>query len=74
MRKFLLIGIAFTYLYIFWLSISLFLIPAFKLYFDMYGIAGTFLIWAGLTAAGWACGYYFAKIYTTSPPTHYIEE
>ena len=48
-----------VYLYVWYLSITLFLIPAFKLYFSLYGVWGTFGIWAALTAAGFVCGLFF---------------
>jgi len=57
-----------AYIYTMYLSITMFLIPAFKLYFDMYGIFGTFAIWAGLSFAGYMCGYTFMKIWTYKPP------
>ena len=50
------------YLYTFWLSIKLFMIPAFKLYFDLYGVAGTFGIWAGLFLMGFVSSFAFFKI------------
>jgi hypothetical protein len=50
------------YLYTFWLSIKLFMIPAFKLYFDMYGIAGTFGIWLGLFLMGFFSSFAFFKL------------
>jgi hypothetical protein len=67
MRKFLLISIALVYLYVMYLAITMFMIPAFQTYFTMYGVFGTFAIWAALTIAGWACGYFAGKIIIGSP-------
>lgn len=62
MRKLALWGIGLSYLYVIYLSITLFLIPAFTAFFALYGVLGTFGIWFGLTAAGYACGYFFAVV------------
>lgn len=64
MKKFLLTTIIASYVYTIYLSITLFLVPAFKTYFGLYGIFGTFAIWAALTAAGYACGYFGMKVWT----------
>lgn len=71
MRKFLLISIVATYFYVIYLSITLFLVPAFQTYFSLYGVAGTFIIWAGLTAAGYACGYFGMKVWTLPEETRH---
>jgi hypothetical protein len=57
------------YLYTFWLSIKLFLIPAFKLYFDLYGIGGTFGIWAALFAVSFICSFWFFGLLAKSKPS-----
>ena len=57
-----------AWLYAMYLSITMFLIPAFKLYFSMYGVFGTFGIWFALSATGWLCGYSFMRILTYKPP------
>lgn len=48
-----------VYLYSFWLAIKLFLIPAFSLYFSLYGVAGTFMIWIGLSLVGFISAFSF---------------
>ena len=53
-----------AYLYVWYLSIVLFLIPAFQTYFALYGVWQTFAIWFGLTAAGFICGLFFPFIYS----------
>ena len=68
MRKFALISIIASYLYVLYLSITMFLVPAFQTYFGLYGVLGTFAIWIGLTAAGYACGYFGMLVW--SMPTH----
>ena len=73
MRKFVLTSIICTYLYIWWLSISLFLIPAMKLFFEMYGVWGTFGIWIALFIGGFTCGYIGTKIYLI-PTTHQLKD
>ena len=57
-----------VYLYTMYLAITMFMIPAFKLYFSMYGVFGTFGIWFTLTFVGWLCGYTFGRILTYKPP------
>ena len=47
------------YLFVFYKSIVLFLIPAFTTYFELYGVLGTFGLWAGLTLAGFFSTYSF---------------
>ena len=62
MKRIISIAIVLTpliaYIYIWYLSIVLFLIPAFKTYFALYGVWGTFGIWAALTVAGFFCGFF----------------
>ena len=71
MRKFIIAIPVIAYIYVWYLSITLFLIPAFKLYFSLYGIFGTFGIWAALTVAGYFCGYYFMKLlHASKESTH----
>ena len=57
-----------VWLYTMYLSITMFLIPAFKTYFSMYGVFGTFAIWFALSFIGYMCGYTFMKIWTYKPP------
>ena len=71
MQRFMIAIPVIAYVYIWYLSITLFLIPAFKLYFSLYGIFGTFGIWAGLTIAGYFCGYYFMKLLTLRKETRH---
>ena len=68
MKKFILITIIASYVYTIYLSITLFLVPAFKTYFSLYGVLGTFLIWLALTVAGYLCGYFGMKVWTTPDP------
>ena len=70
MNRFIIAIPVIAYLYVWYLSITLFLIPAFKLFFSLYGIFGTFAIWIGLTIAGYFCGYYFMKLVTLRKETH----
>ena len=58
------------YIYTIYLAITLFLIPAFNLYFDLYGVAGTFLFWFGLSIVAFGCGYFFVKM-LFNPPMRY---
>lgn len=48
-----------VYLYTWYLSITLFLIPSFKLFFSLYGVAGTFGIWIGLFLLGMISSFWF---------------
>jgi hypothetical protein len=62
MKKIYLTAIVGAYVYTLYMTITMFLVPAFKTYFGLYGVAGTFLLWAALTACGYACGYFFVKV------------
>ena len=63
MKKFILTTIIGSYVYTMYLSITLFLVPAFKTYFSLYGVFGTFAIWLALTVAGYLCGYFGMKVW-----------
>jgi len=62
-----------VYLYTFWLSLKLFMFPAFGLYFDMYGIAGTFGIWLGLFLMGFASSFTFFRLWMYTPKSSPLE-
>lgn len=59
------------YLYIWYLSIKLFLVPAMKLFFSLYGIWGTLGIWTALTLGAFCCGYFFMKLCAISKPSSF---
>jgi hypothetical protein len=75
MRKDILVGLilfaipVIAYLYTFWLSIKLFMIPAFTTYFELYGVLGTFGIIIGLFISGFVCSYTFFWMLLKSEPS-----